>query len=319
LEARCLLEEGDRAAALIRLHEALTLAEQGNHRYYLRFCDWSMPIMFALALNHRIHPELVIGLIRTFRLRAPPHASDHWPWPVRVHTLGRFEIEVDGQPLTFSRKLPRKTLLLLKAIAAHGPRELAEQVLCDQLWEDEDGDAAHNALSITVLRLRKLVGRADAVLQQGGKLCLNRECCWVDAWSFEANVSRDALAEALELYLGIFLPEEEEKVWSVLSRERLRAKFIQALLRRGAALEQQGQFVEALACYVRGMDADAIVEDFSLGAMRCYEQLDRRTEAFSVYRRLKHTLSVVLGVTPSESTQRLFAEMLERQRHSAAS
>jgi len=47
--------------------------------------------------------------------------------------------------------------------------------------------------------------------------------------------------------------------------------------------------------------------------MRCYERLDKRTEALSVYRRLKHTLSVLLGVPPSDATQRLFQDMLQRQ------
>ncbi|MEO8164914.1 MAG: bacterial transcriptional activator domain-containing protein, partial [Betaproteobacteria bacterium] len=52
---------------------------------------------------------------------------------------------------------------------------------------------------------------------------------------------------------------------------------------------------------------------FHQGLMRCYERLDKRTEAFSAYRRLKHTLSVVLGVPPSDATQKLFQDMLSRQ------
>jgi DNA-binding SARP family transcriptional activator len=64
---------------------------------------------------------------------------------------------------------------------------------------------------------------------------------------------------------------------------------------------------------MRGIDADPIVESFQQGLMRCYERLGKRTEALSVYRRLKHTLSVVLGVPPSDAVQRLFQDMLRRQ------
>jgi hypothetical protein len=67
-------------------------------------------------------------------------------------------VRVGGKLLEFSRKLPRKTLLLLKAIIALGGKEVPEQALCDALWRDEDGDAARNAFAITVLRLRKLLG-----------------------------------------------------------------------------------------------------------------------------------------------------------------
>ena len=68
-----------------------------------------------------------------------------------------------------------------------------------------------------------------------------------------------------------------------------------------------------MQCYLRGIDADPIVESFHQGLMRCYERMGKRTEAFSAYRRLKHTLSVVLGVPPSDATQRLFQGMLQRQ------
>jgi len=42
---------------------------------------------------------------------------------------------------------------------AYGGRDVPEQTLCDALWSDEEGDAAANALAITVVRLRKLLGR----------------------------------------------------------------------------------------------------------------------------------------------------------------
>ena len=95
--------------------------------------------------------------------------------PVRILTLGRFEAQINGEKLEFSRKLPRKTLLLLKAIVALGGHDVPEEALCDALWRDEEGDAARNALSITVLRLRKLLGSNESVIHQGGKVSLNPE------------------------------------------------------------------------------------------------------------------------------------------------
>jgi DNA-binding SARP family transcriptional activator len=234
---------------------------------------------------------------------------------VRIFTLGRFEAQVNGERLEFSRKLPRKTLLLLKAIVALGGRDVPEQALCDALWGDEEGDAARNALSITVLRLRKLLGSNESIIHQGGKVLLNPEMCWVDAWVFEARLSDTGFdsQKVLALYGGTFLPEDEGESWSVAPRERLRGKFIDALSRYSVALESEGDLSGAFQCYMRGIDADPIVESFPLGLMRCYERLGKRTEALSVYRRLKHTLSVVLGVPPSDATQRLFHDMLQRQ------
>jgi LuxR family maltose regulon positive regulatory protein len=315
LQARCCLMRSDHAGARVRLREALAYARSGNGRYYLRFCDYAMPPLFRLALDEGIEVNLVQSIIRMFRLKPPKNASDSWPWQVRIITMGRFKVQIKGEDLEFSRKLPRKTLLLLKAIVAFGGRDVSEQALCDALWGDEEGDAARNALSITVLRLRKLLGSNESVLQQGGRISLNAQMCWVDVWVFEARLADTGFdsQNVLALYGGTFLPEDEGESWSVASRERLRGKFIDALSRYGTALEAEGDLLGAVRCYMRGIDADPIVESFHQGLMRCYERLGKRTEALSVYRRLKHTLSVVLGVPPSDAAQRLFQDMLRRQ------
>ena len=132
--------------------------------------------------------------------------------------------------------------------------------------------------------------------------------------------SRQLLDEAgempkktLDLYGGNFLPDDLDESWSVTARERLRGKFIHALSSHGAVLEGDGNPSAAIQCYVRGLDADQIVESFHQGLMRCYERLGRPSEAFSVYRRLRDTLSVILGVPPADETNRLFQDMLERQ------
>ena len=315
VEAWCALVEADGARARKLLRESLSLAREGNRRYYLRYLECAMPPLFTLALEERIEVDLVQDIIRMFRLKPQSNATDLWPWPVRIITLGRFKVQINGEELEFPRKLPRKTLLLLKAIVALGGRDVPEQALCDALWRDEEGDAARNALSITVLRLRKLLGSNESVINQGGKVSLNPEICWVDTWVFEDRFSDPGFdsQKVMALYGGTFLPEDEGESWSVAPRERLRGKFIDVLSRYGATLESEGDLLGAVQCYLRGIDADPIVESFHQGLMRCYEQMDKRSEAFSVYRRLKHTLSVLLGVPPSDATQRLFQGMLRRQ------
>ncbi len=271
--------------------------------------------LLQFALSEGIDVGLAQELICLFHLRPTQNPPESWPWQIRILTLGRFELQIKREKLEFSRKLPRKTLLLLKAIVAFGGRDAPDQALCDALWGDEEGDAARNSLSVTVLRLRKLLGSNEAIVYQGGKVSLNAELCWVDAWAFERQLadSGSDLHAVLALYGGNFLPEDEGESWSVPPRERLRGKFIDALSRHGATLETQGELAGAVQCYLRGIDADPIVESFHQGLMRCYEHLGKRSEAFSVYRRLKQTLSVLLGVPPSDATQRLFQDLLQRQ------
>ena len=309
-EARLAQVEGNHALALARLRESLSLAKDRNRKYYFRYLECAMRPLFILALDNGIEVELVRRLIRMFHLKPPTDAPDSWPWPIRIRTLGRFEVLVNDEPLEFSRKVPKKTLALLKALVAYGGQEVSEQSLCDALWGDEEADAARQALGITIVRLRKLLGVNDVVLQQGGKISLNRILCWVDAWCFEERIAQSsepaAVSKGLALYGGAFLPEVEGEAWSVPARERLRGKFIHLLATHGRSLEAAGDTDGAIRLYLRGIDADPIVEAFHQGLMRCYQQLGRHTEAISAYRRLRQTLSVVLGVTPSAESQALY-------------
>ncbi len=44
--------------------------------------------------------------------------------------------------------------------------------------------------------------------------------------------------------------------------------------------------------------------------MRCYWRMGRLTEAVSAYRRLRQTLSAVLGVEPSAESEVIYREVL---------
>jgi DNA-binding SARP family transcriptional activator len=314
LEAWLASKEGKAHESTGLLRQSLALARKANRRYFLRLAaDRALLPLLERALKEGIEVDLVRELIRTFRLVPGKQAPDNWPWPVKIVTLGRFEVLVNDEPIQFARKTPRKVLLLLKAIVAQGGRDVPEQALCDALWGDEEGDAASHALDMTIARLRKLLGTPDAIIQQGGKVSLNTERCWVDAWVFESNLGKAVDRPLLDLYGGAFLPEDTAEPWSFAMRERLRGKFIHALSSCGDVLESSGDLEGAVQCYLRGIDADPIVEVFHQGLMRCYERVGRRTEAISAFRRMKQTLSVLLGVPPSDASQRLFQVLLQEQ------
>jgi len=266
----------------------------------------------ALAMG--ISVEFVQSLIRKYEVTPPGQDLQFWPWSVKVYTLGRFELLIDGESPGYSRKPPKKVLALLKAIIAHGGEDVPEQKLIDALWPDEEGDAARRALTATLHRLRKLLGTGKAIRQTGGELTLDEKICWIDARAFERQIDgsqsdSNGFDKATGLYRGAFLAQEDGTPWVIASRERLRSKFIYAVGKLGSPLERAGRYETAIDLYIRGVEADPLVEPFYQGLMRCYDHLDRRSEAASAYRRLRQTLSVTLGVQPSTESQRLFATL----------
>ena len=302
------MRTGDMNECDAALRLALAHARDERDRLRLRWAPLALADLLPRAFARGIEPDVGRMLVSECALRAAHPSLEAWPWPIRIYTLGRFAVLVDGKPIEFGRKAPKRTLALLKAIVALGGSEVPEQRLIDALWPDQDGDAAQEALAAALYRLRRLLGRHQAILQSGGALSLDPQCCFVDAWAFESALEEAANEEmALRVYRGGFLQGDVDAQWTVSLRERLRAKFVRVVRSRGQVLETAGRLEEAASLYERGIEADELVEPFYQGLMRSYCSLGRAAEAADVYLRLSRTLSGALGIQPSAESARLFA------------
>jgi len=301
------LEEGNRTSVPEHLKRGFELLRISGCDWPLRFIRLWAPRLCAEALELGIEPGYVKVLIRRLALMAPSTQVDQWPWRVRIYTLGHFTIVLDDKVLSFSHKVPRKPIALLKTIIAFGGEDVPETKLMDALWPDEDGAAAREACKIALHRLRKLLGNPNTVQVENGRVGVNSREVWIDANAFEQAVDTGADSGRIErLYQGQFLPEEREAPWALSPRERLRGKFIRHVEQEGVRLEQAGDVDAAAMLYQRGIDADDLAEEFYQGLIRCHIERGRHADAMTVYRRLRQMLSVTLGITPSRESEALF-------------
>ena len=316
--------EGHEAAAFTALREGLAL---GKEEKYIMFTFWLPEMMSRLcsrALDAGIEIDYARHIIRRRRLLPPSPEIENWPWPVKLFTLGSFALLKDDGPVEFSHKAPKKPLALLKAIVAFGGKGVSAAQLGEALWPDQEGDAAYQAFTSALYRLRKVLGNDSAVLFQEGRVTLNQNLCWVDAWAFQRLLGQaeegahaaDAdyqlrLADrALALYRGRFLPADTDEPWAVSLRERLHSLFMRHVLTLARRLQASGNNLEALTCYARGIEADSLAEEFYQGLMRCYLDQGRLAEGLAAYRRLRQALSVTLGIVPSQTSEALHRALL---------
>jgi len=321
-EAQLSCEEGIEDRAIQALQHALPI---GRQRGYINFYGWQPRVMTRLltkALEQGIETGYVQSLIRAHNL-VPEDATydnEHWPWPIRLYSFGRFSVNKNGEPLVFSSKAQHKPLELLKALLALGGREVAEETLVEALWPDTEGDAAHQALHTTLHRLRKLLGAEGAIVLQDRKLSLARAICWVDAWVFERlagqidNLVRqsptapaplvNALgSKAIGLYRGIFLSQDTDPPWSVTPRERLHDKFRRMIHALSTYWAGTGQWQILVDNLQRALDAEPAAEAIYQQLMLGFQKLGRPAEAISVYERCQKILTATLGVGPSAATE----------------
>ncbi|MEO6748094.1 MAG: winged helix-turn-helix domain-containing protein, partial [Casimicrobiaceae bacterium] len=196
------------------------------------------------ALDHGIEADFVRRLIELRNVVPPAGAPEAWPWPVRIHTLGGFRVERAGSALTFEGKAQKKPIELCKVLIAFGGRAVAKEKLYDVLWTDAEPGAASAALDVVISRLRKLLGDADAIRIDEGKVGLDPARVWLDIWAFDHDV--DALQQALHAqpdpvvverlgrslltrYRGAFLGSEDPQRWSLAARDRWQNRFRRSL------------------------------------------------------------------------------------------
>ncbi len=316
------LDQGEENSGLNSLRKALAIGREND--YFNTFIDrpFALVSLCLQALESEIEVPYVQELIRRCRLipEKPLLHLKSWPWPLKIFTLGRFEILKDGKPLRFSRKVQEKPLQMLKVLISLGGKEVGEDLIEDILWPENEGDLSRQSFSTTLHRLRHLLGYEKSLERQEGTLTLNDRLCWVDIWAFE-DLLRQAeeglrkgstdsairkMEKALEIYTGPFLSREADQPWAVSANERVRNKFLHAIETLGGCREKAGQWKKALDLYHRGLEADDLAEEFYRRLMICYDRLGRRAEALTVYLRCQKILTARLRIDPGRATQALY-------------
>lgn len=341
VEAWIAFDRGDEASGRECLRRAMALGREHGYANGFFWVNSMVAGLCVKALEAGIETDYVQGLIRRRNLMpdVPVHNLDNWPWQLRIYTLGQFELERDGVPVTFTGKVQQKPLRLLKALIAFGGREVNQEQLSDALWPDAEGDLAYRSFETTLYRLRRLLGKDKALLLNEGRLTLDRQSCWVDAFALDRilteaealwkswrpdqrarQASQDAAEKAMQLtqkavalYQGHFLEGEAEQLWLLSPRERLRAKVIRGIATLGGYWEACGAWETAVACYEKGLEVDDLAEEFYQHLMLCYHKLRRQAKALAVYRRCRAVLKAGLGMEPSADTKSLLHRLRSGQ------
>jgi len=285
--------------------------------------------LFALALDHAIEPDYVRRFIRKRNLAPPPgRIPDLWPFPLRIRTLGNFEVLLDDRPLESGRKLPRRALDLLKVVIAQGGTDVNVQSVVAAIWPDAEGDQARGSFDITLHRLRKLLGADDLLRLDQGRLSLDASRVWIDVRALEALDSTldETIAQAgddtdtlgrqatalLDLYRREFLASDDEAPWFLAMRERQRARFVRMADRIGAALAHGDTLDQAITFVQAASDREPLAEPLARRLMLLLESAGRQAEALAVFQRCRQMLSILLATTPSRETEAIAARLRGR-------
>ncbi len=330
--------EGEKKTAFRFLRDAMALGREKGYAAFI-LTHWlpkEMSFLCMKALEAGVEPDFAAAMIRKRKLvpETPPLHLENWPWPLKIFTLGRFELMRDDKPVRFSGKIQKKPLDMLKALISFNG-QAGDGQLIDALWPDAEGDAGRQLFRTTLHRLRQLIGNDNALSFKDGTLNLDPRYCWTDAWAFERmleNAERPSpripspggegkrtrgkyeklqrLRKALSLYRGHYLADDLDKQWALSLRERLKGKFVQAVSDLCKVLESRKEWKKAIEIYERGIEVDDLAEELYQRLMECHLKLGKRSTAVRVYDRCRKMFATRLGVEISDETKLLYKKIV---------
>ena len=299
-----------------RLRDGFVVARRLRWINFLRACPRVAASLCASALEHDIEGDFVRQVIAARGLEAARPDLAAWPWSIRIVTLGRFAIELDGQLLVFRGKVAKKPLELLQFIIASSGSDVSTATATFALWRELDGDNAKAALNVALHRLRKLLGSDDAVLLELGHLSLNPRLVWVDCLAFEqladgsggnataaaTAAAADSAQRALALYGGPFLNDTDDHSWQLVCRTRLASKFKRMVELRVRAAVAAGDTRAAQGVLERALELDPLAEDMARALMKILIDGGEQAGALVVFERCRDAIFEGLGARPAPAT-----------------
>jgi LuxR family maltose regulon positive regulatory protein len=323
LEAYWRDKQGDTALALIALQKAYGAAHKQHMVAYNLWEKDMMTRLCVLALQHDVEPQYARRVIAVYRFTPPEHSIpiERWPYPLKIHTLGRFSLLVYEKTQDLSGKSAARPIDLLKCLIALGGRNVSQDRLIQALWSEAEIAAGIKAFHTTLYRLRKLIALDDAIVLKNGMLSLDSRHTWVDVWTLERILTQldqatrktdtEADVECLSLqmlnyYKGPFLAQDRDQNWMVTYREKLYSRMLRTLSRVGHFWQSHEQNDRAIAAYEHVLELNRLYEPAYQHLMQLYLQQGRYAEAAATYERCRKTISSALGVMPSDETLEVY-------------
>ncbi len=244
-----------------------------------------------------------------------------------IHLLGDFRLVLDGRPITEINTARLQSLLGYLALHRQAPQ--SRQYLAFLLWPESTEAQARTNLRKALYDLRHALPVIDDfVLSDSTNLQWHGDKpCAVDVSSFEEllaqaehaseqQILRNALEQALALYVGDLLPACYDD-WVITERERLLQRYLRSLEQLTSILEGMREYGKAIGCAQRLLHTDPLQESAYRILMRLYMQNGDHARALRVYHTCATVLLEELGADPGPDMKSAYQRLLQIDASSA--
>jgi len=237
---------------------------------------------------------------------------------MELHLLGRFELR-SGETVLIDRAWKRsKGKTLIKLLALQPGRALHRERVIEMLWPEMDPDAAANNLFKNLHYVRTAAddpALQSLIVHEDNVLSLSQGV-WLDVDAFRvvarrATGSRDPAdyANALALWAGDLLPEDQYEPWAQAPREEVQEIHRTLLLDLAQILLDSGDALGAEMRFHEAHRENPLDEAPYIGLMRVYAATGQRDKALRQYDELAEMLRTELDMPPPSAADALRDEI----------
>ncbi len=259
----------------------------------------------------------------------PPAEPVAGPEPVlEMNFFGNFEARIGGLALPEKAWQTRKVKTLFKYLVLNRSRRVSRDELMELLWPDADPETSAPSLRVTLSRLRRALGPKAAPF-----LGEERGFAWfeparphrLDIQEFEEAAAAGVtalkvgdrvraehyLANAISLYRGDLLEEDQYEDWPVSERERLQMTYLNALQSLAKMTSEGGtpDYGRVLELMNKALAVNPYREETYLALMQTHVSMGEVAEALRVYERCLKMLRDEFGVAPGREIEQFAARI----------
>ncbi len=244
---------------------------------------------------------------------------------LRVHLLGGFQLDVEGQTLPPIPSAVGRSLFAY--LVTHRDLRHTRDLLAGTFWPERSESSARRRLSHALWQIQTALDEApggESILDvTHGTVAVDTAArFWLDVAEFDEHLAnaeeragseQERLAElkaGVDLYRGEFLAGFYEP-WTDLERMRLRSRYFTALERLVALHKARADYDTALSYARRITLHDPMREDAHREVMRLCFLLGRSNEALRQYDLVAAILAEELGTQPAPETTALRDEVAQ--------
>jgi DNA-binding SARP family transcriptional activator len=246
---------------------------------------------------------------------------------IEARLLGGFELRVDG--VAVARWPGQRGVSVLRYLLSRRNHACSRDELLEEFWPDVPPGVARNRLQVAVSGVRRAlleVSNLQVIEYAEGGYRINPQArVKVDVERFEETLvtaraaeqsgehdrALGAYGEAIELYHGDFAADAPYEGWTLLPRESLRIRYVDALDRMAHLQVANGRLDDCIATAHRMLDVDPCREDAHRLLMQCYAAQGRVHQALRQFEFCSRVLQGILEIPPSPQTLRLHRAIRE--------